>query len=85
VSQPTDAVEGALIALYENGSLREPARTAVIAFARAERAAGASPERVVILLKKAAGDAYYRASGSLDTRRLREDIVRWGIDAYFAD
>jgi hypothetical protein len=76
-------VEGALVALYENGLLREPLRDAVIAFARAERAAGTSPERVVILLKKAAADAYYRASGSIDARGLREDIVRWGIDAYF--
>jgi hypothetical protein len=73
------------MALYENGSLREPVRDAVMAFARAERAAGKPPEHVVIVLKKAATDAYYRATGPIDARRLREDIVRWGIDAYFTD
>jgi hypothetical protein len=85
MSPPMAAVEGALIALYEDGSLRETVREAVVEFVRAERAAGTSPERVVVLLKKAAADAYYRATGSSDARALREDIVRWGIDAYYAD
>jgi hypothetical protein len=39
----------------------------------------------VVLLKKAAADAYYRAAGAYDARALREDIVRWGIRAYYAD
>jgi hypothetical protein len=80
-----EAVELALVALYEDGAIRDSVREAVVAFARAERAAGTSAERVVILLKKAAADAYYRATGSVDMRGLREDIVRWGIDAYYAD
>jgi hypothetical protein len=85
MSHVTAEVEGALIALYENGSQQETARDAVVVFVRAERAAGASPERVVVLLKKAAADAYYRAAGAYDARALREDIVRWGIRAYYTD
>ena len=61
----------------------EGLRAAVVAFARDARAAGTPSEQVLIQLKRMQMDAHDNSLASVDTRGLREDIVRWAIDGYY--
>ena len=58
-------------------------RAAVVAFARDAHAAGTSSEQVLIQLKRMQVDAHDHSVASIDTRALRQDIVRWAIDGYY--
>lgn len=58
-------------------------RDAVTAFAQAERGKGEPPEKVVAFLKKLTVDAGESLEAS-EARSLVDDVVRWGIEAYYA-
>lgn len=63
--------------------IRDRLREAVTAIAGLERAKGAPPEKVLKLLKElVVADADQLDVG--DARSLTDDIVRWGIEAYYA-
>ena len=61
--------------------LRSTVRGAAAAYARRLREEGVSPERMLVLVK-ATTDA---AGPGFGVRELTNDIVRWSIEAYFAD
>jgi len=52
-------------------------------YTRGLRDGGAAPERIVVLLKTLVDSACPEAQLT-DLRVLRDDVVTWGIDAYFA-
>jgi hypothetical protein len=49
-----------------------------------ERASGAPPEQVVILLKELVIDAEAERLAGSEARSLMSAIVRWGIESYSA-
>lgn len=62
-------------------TLRSMARGAAAAYARRLRDEGVTPERMLVLVK-ATTDVSRPGQG---VRELTNDIVRWSIEAYFAD
>jgi hypothetical protein len=62
-------------------TLRAIVRGAAAAYARRLREEGVTPERMLVLVK-ATTDV---ARPDLAVRQLTNDIVRWSIEAYFAD
>jgi hypothetical protein len=62
-------------------TLRAIVRAAAAAYARRLREEGVTPERMLVLVK-ATTDV---AGPGLAVRELTNDIVRWSIEAYFAD
>lgn len=56
---------------------------AIGCIATAERDNGAPPEKVLMLLKGMIVDAKADQLGA-DARSLVEDVVRWGIESYYA-
>jgi hypothetical protein len=68
----------------DSAMLRVQLRELTGALARSERAHGAPPERVLILLKGIVQEA---GSGDLPDAvaySLQADVVRWGIEGYYA-
>jgi hypothetical protein len=63
--------------------IRDHLREAVAAIAGLERAKGAPPEKVLKLLKELV-EADVDQLDLGDARSLTDDIVRWGIEAYYA-
>jgi hypothetical protein len=61
---------------------RMSVRAAAAAYARQLRKDGVTPERMLVLVKKAAGHPGPQRFGS---RELTNDVVRWSIEAYFDD
>lgn len=59
-------------------------RDAIAALARSERTKGEPPEKVILLLKRLTVQAGGEQLEPPDARMLVEDVVRWGIDAYYA-
>ena len=57
-------------------------RASATAYARRLRDEGVSPERMLVLVKQAAG---HPGTHGIGTRELTSDIVRWSIESYFAD
>ena len=64
----------------ELGGLRALVRAAATAYARQLRAEGASPERMLVLVKAA---AVHQGSPGFGAQELTNDIVRWSIEAYY--
>lgn len=62
-------------------SLRSMVRGAAKAYAERLRDEGVTPERMLILVK-ATTDV---SRPGLGVRELTDDVVRWSIEAYFAD
>ena len=58
-------------------------RAAVMAFARDAHAAGMLSEQVLMQLKRLQMDAHDKSLLPIDTRGMRDDIVRWAIDGYY--
>jgi hypothetical protein len=69
-------------ALGELRALRALVRASATAYARRLRADGATPERMLVLVKTAAGAS---SSPGFGMQQLTNDIVRWSIEAYFDD
>ena len=63
-------------------SLRARVQASATAYARRLRDEGLTPERMLVLVKVAAG---HPGAPGLGTRELTNDVVRWSIDAYFDD
>jgi hypothetical protein len=63
-------------------SLRALVRASATAYARRLRNAGVPPERMVVLVKEAACQS--NAIGAA-VQELTSDMVRWSIEAYFAE
>jgi len=61
-------------------ALRALVRVSAIAYARRLRDAGVTPERMVVLVKEAAGRP---SSVGYAVQELMSDMVRWSIEAYF--
>lgn len=61
-------------------ALKAVVRASATAYARRLRADGTTPERMLVLVKGAAG---HRGIPGFGTRELTEDVVRWSIEAYF--
>ena len=61
-------------------ALRALVRASATAYARRLRDAGATPERMVVLVKEAAGRP---STVGLAVQELMSDMVRWSIEAYF--
>lgn len=59
-------------------------RQVITTVAVSERVNGAPPERVIALLKRLVGEADTKRIDSQLARSLTEDIVRWGIEGYYA-
>ena len=64
--------------------LRDKLRDTVAAIAGLERARGVPPEKVLMLLKGLVIDADAERLDAGDVRSLTNDVVRWGIEAYYA-
>jgi hypothetical protein len=64
--------------------LRDKLRDTVTAIAGLERAKGVPPEKVLMLLKGLVLDADAEKLDVCEVRSLTDDIVRWGIEAYYA-
>jgi hypothetical protein len=64
--------------------VRDELHDKVAALARSQRADGVPPERMVTLLKDLIHDAHADALEWNDARALNDDVVRWGIEAYYA-
>jgi len=63
-------------------ALRALVRAAARTYARRLRAEGTTPERMVVLVKDAAG---HPGTPGFGARELTYDVVRWSIEAYFDD
>ena len=63
-------------------SLRALVRASATAYARRLRDEGLTPERMLVLVKVAAGHPGAHGFGA---RELTNDVVRWSIEAYFDD
>lgn len=63
----------------EFSALRALVRASAIAYARRLRDEGATPERMLVLVKAA---AHHGIPGS-NAQELTNDVVRWSIEAYF--
>ena len=63
-------------------SLRALVRASATAYARRLRDEGLTPERMLVLVKVAAGHPGTLGCGA---RELTNDVVRWSIEAYFDD
>jgi len=61
-------------------TLRTLTRAAATAYVRRLRDDGVTPERMLVLVKTAAGQPGAQGFGA---RELTQDIVRWSIEAYF--
>lgn len=64
--------------------LRDKLRDTVAAIAGLERAKGMPPEKVLMLLKGLVIDADAETLDVGEARSLTNDVVRWGIEAYYA-
>ena len=64
--------------------LRDKLRDTVTAIAGLERAKGVPPEKVLMLLKGLVIDADAEKLDAGEARSLTDDVVRWGIEAYYA-
>lgn len=74
----TDALVG------DEQILRDKLRDTVAAIAGLERAKGVPPEKVLMLLKGLVIDADADTLDVGEARALTNDVVRWGIEAYYA-
>ena len=63
-------------------SLRTLVRASATAYARRLRDEGLTPERMLVLVKVAAG---HPGAHGFSARELTNDVVRWSIEAYFDD
>jgi hypothetical protein len=61
-------------------TLRALVRASATAYARRLKADGLPPERMLVLVKTAAG---HPGEPGFGARELTSDVVRWSIDAYF--
>ena len=61
-------------------SLRALVRASATAYARRLRDEGLTPERMLVLVKVAAG---HPGAHGFAARELTNDVVRWSIEAYF--
>jgi hypothetical protein len=61
-------------------ALRALVRASATAYARRLREQGTTPERMLVLVKTAAG---HPGSPGFGVRELTNDVVRWSIEAYF--
>jgi hypothetical protein len=68
----------------ESVRIRDLLHDTVSALAVLERAKGVTPERMLVLLKGLVVDAEAEKLEPVMARSLTDDIVRWGIEAYFA-
>ena len=67
----------------ESQIMADQLHTVVDRIVTAERDNGARPEQVLMLLKGMVADAKAEKLGA-DARSLVEDVVRWGIESYYA-
>lgn len=67
----------------ESRTLRGRLKNAVEALAHQQRMAGAPPEKMICLLKDLVFEAKIEKHYEL-RRSLMSDVVRWGIEAYYA-
>lgn len=65
-------------------AIRDRLRDTVVALATLERAKGVPPEKMLTLLKGIVIDAEADKLDAADARSLMDDVVRWGIEAYYA-
>jgi hypothetical protein len=61
-------------------ALRALVRASATAYARRLREEGVSPERMLVLVKAAAG---HPGAPGFGVQELTDDVVRWSIDAFF--
>lgn len=67
----------------ESRSLRSQLRDAISELARYERRRDTPPEKVVTLLKRLVLDAEAERLRNGDAQSLIDEVVRWGIEAYY--
>jgi hypothetical protein len=72
------------VIIGESLLLRDRLRDAVSGIAGLERAKGVPPEQVLQLLKSLVIDAHAGGLQVGEAQSLTDDIVRWGIEAYYA-
>ena len=65
-------------------TIRDRLRETVTALACLERTKGVPPEKMLMLLKAIVVDAEAERLDPTDARSLMDDVVRWGIEAYYA-
>lgn len=65
-------------------TVRDRLRDTVSALASLERAKGVPPEKMLMLLKGIVIDAEAEKLDAAEARSLMDDVVRWGIEAYYA-
>jgi hypothetical protein len=68
----------------ESATMRDRLQDTVAALAGIERAKGVSPEKMLVLLKELIIDADRDKLSAMDARSLMDDVVRWGIEGYYA-
>ncbi|HZS62713.1 MAG TPA: hypothetical protein VFA43_25865 [Gemmatimonadaceae bacterium] len=65
-------------------AIRDRLRDSVAALAASERAKGVPPEKMLIELKSMVLDVEDDKLDVALARSLMDDVVRWGIEAYYA-
>jgi hypothetical protein len=67
------------------GATRNELRAAVTVLVRALRAENLPPEAVLVRVKRIAAAAGLRGDGGDEPAELLTDIVRWSVEAYYAE
>ena len=71
--------------MYQRAVLSPSLESQLSSFVRAERGRGAPPELMLVRLKTIVRDTLNENDRWRESPELREAIVRWAINAYFAD
>ena len=84
LSQSQERITWSDTLLGQSISVRDRLRDTVAALATLERTKGVPPEKMLMLLKGIVLDAEGEKLDAADARSLMDDVVRWGIEAYYA-
>lgn len=84
LSQSQERITWSDTLLGRSISVRDRLRDTVAALATLERTKGVPPEKMLMLLKGIVLDAEGEKLDAADARSLMDDVVRWGIQAYYA-
>lgn len=84
LSQSRERVEWSDTLVGQSQPVRDRLRETVTALASLERTKGVPPEKMLVLLKAILVEAKAEKLDASDAQSLLDDVVRWGIEAYYA-
>lgn len=84
LSQSRERVQWSDALVGQSMAIRDRLRETVSALACLERTKGVPPERMLVLLKAILVEAKAEKLDASDAQSLLDDVIRWGIEAYYA-